>query len=237
MRDRVASVTTGLVGAKGLASRSRMCVVFLTACLATAVGMLVGGPSVAFAASCSSGVVGSGFTTNNDRLNGALPAVGQTVSAGVEQVSSNANNNNGVQVHGGITLVSGSDTIGVGIRSMGDGLGPEWYAEKDNHTISSSVTFEGTFQPFSIKRTSTTGLHAFRGRRFVQRHCNVAWLEPRVDVLGLLETKREWDVSDDELLPEKHQSLEYQWHDRVRRRPRGAHGFDHGVRSHAVGVR
>ena len=163
MRNRVASVTAGLVTANGPVSRTRMCVVFLTVCLATAVGVLVGGPSVAFAASCSSGTVGSGYTTSGTPLNGALPAVGQTVSAGVEQVSSNANNNNGVQVHGGITLVSGSDTIGVGIRSMGDGLGPEWYAEKDNNTISSSVTFEGTFQPFSIKRTSTTGYTLYAG--------------------------------------------------------------------------
>jgi hypothetical protein len=125
-------------------------IVFVGASFATAAGVLVGPVQQAFAATCSTQQYASGKLEPN-----AVPAVGQTVSAGIDLVSDNIYSNSNVR--GFILVDTANDQLRVGIRDMGNGAGPQLYAELNGTFIGHTVA--ANFQQFysvSITRNSSS---------------------------------------------------------------------------------
>jgi hypothetical protein len=124
MRNHVAPLTVAslVMAANTRVSRTRSCFVFFTACLASAVGVLVGGAQVALASSCAN----PGFA---EYIEDATPAVGQSVNAHIEMASDHVYPGDNVRAR--LTVVTGPpsayDFLHVGIRDFGSG--PQLYME------------------------------------------------------------------------------------------------------------
>lgn len=124
-------------------------IVFFAASLAATVAVLVGPVQSAFAASCSTQQYASG------KLENAVPSVGQTVSAGIDLVSDTVYSNSNVR--GFILVDTANDQLRVGIRDLGNGAGPQLYAELNGTFIGHTVA--ANFQQFynvSITRNSSS---------------------------------------------------------------------------------
>jgi hypothetical protein len=128
----------------------RKLVAFLTVCLAASVGVLAGGTQVALAASCpSTSPYASGYSRAN-----TTPAVGQSVSAGIDLVSSHLY---GGSLRGYIQVITGTasnpDRFTAGIRNTGSG--PQIYFEHNGTFLGTWNVSYGTFYGLSISHDSS----------------------------------------------------------------------------------